>query len=82
MNLFELIYAFIKKNFKTVQETEDPNEKRKKLLQIFFGIALALGYAVLHVPPDVSIREIIYAFGVLFITLYFAFRTLKYFKLI
>ncbi len=82
MNLFELIYAFIKKNFKTVQETEDPNEKRKKLLQIFFGIALALGYAVLHVPPDVSIREIIYAFAVLFITLYFAFRTLKYFKLI
>ena len=82
MNLFELIYAFIKKNFKTVQETEDPNEKRKKLLQIFFGVALALGYAVLHVPPDVSIKEIFYAFGVHFITLYFAFRTLKYFKLI
>ena len=82
MNLFELIYAFIKKNFKTVQETEDPNEKRKKLLQIIFGVAFALGYAVLHVPPDVSIREIIHAFGVLFITLYFAFRTLKYFKLI
>ena len=82
MNLFQIIYAFIKKNIKTVQETKDTNEKRKKLLQIFFGVALALGYAVLHVPPDVSIREIIYAFGVLFITLYFAFRTLKYFKLI
>ena len=82
MNFFQLIYAYIKKNLKTAQETEDPNEKRKKLLQIFFGVALALGYAVLHVPPDVSIREIIYAFGVLFITLYFAFRTLKYFKLI
>ena len=82
MNLFQLIYAFIKKNLKTVQETDDLNEKRKKLLQIFFAIVLALGYAVLHVPSDVSIREVIYAFGVLFITLYFAFRTLKYFKLI
>ena len=72
----------LKKISKLFKKQKIPNEKRKKLLQIFFGVALALGYAVLHVPPDVSIREIIYAFGVLFITLYFAFRTLKYFKLI
>ena len=82
MNLFQLIYAFIKKNLKNIRETDDPNEKRKQWLQIFFGGVLALGYGAIHLPPDVSLRELIYAVGVLFITLYFAFRALKYFKLI
>ena len=82
MNFFQLIYAYIKKNLKSIRETEDPNEKRKKWLQIFFGGVLALGYGAIHLPPDVSPRELIYGVGILFITLYFAFRTLKYFKLI
>ena len=82
MNLFQLIYAYIKKNLKSVQETEDPNEKRKQWLKIVFGMVLALGYGGLHIPPGVSIRDIIYALGILFITLYVVFRALKYFKLI
>ena len=82
MNLFQLIYAFIKKNFKNIRETDDPNEKRKQWLQIFFGGVLALGYGAIHLPPDVTIRETIYAVGILLITLYFVFRALKYFKLI
>ena len=82
MNLFQLIYAFIKKNLKNIRETDDPNEKRKQWLQIFFGGVLALGYGAIHLPPDVTFREIIYAVGILVITLYFVFRALKYFKLI
>ena len=82
MNLFELISVFINKNFKNVREIEDSDERKKQWLKIVFGIVLALGYGGLHVPPDVSIMEIIYALGILFMTLYVVFRALKYFKLI
>lgn len=82
MNFFQLIYAVIKKNLKIIRETNDPNEKRKQWLQIFFGGVLALGYGAIHLPPDVTIRETIYAVGILLVTLYFVFRALKYFKLI
>ena len=82
MNLFELIYGFIKKNLNSVQEIDDSDERKKQWLKIVFGIVLALGYGGLHVPPDVSIREVIYALGILFMTLYVVFRALKYFKLI
>jgi hypothetical protein len=82
MNLFELISVFINKNFKNVREIEDSDERKKQWLKIIFGILLALGYGGLHVPPDVSMIEIIYALGILFMTLYVVFRALKYFKLI
>ena len=82
MNLFELIYNFIKKNLKSVQEIEDSDERKKQWLKIVFGIVLALGYGGLHVPPNVSVSEIIYALGILFITLYIVFRALRYFKLL
>ncbi len=82
MNLFELISVFINKNFKNVREIEDSDERKKQWLKIIFGILLALGYGGLHVPPDVSMVEIIYALGILFMTLYVVFRALKYFKLI
>ncbi len=82
MNLFELISVFINKNFKNVRKIEDSDERKKQWLKIIFGILLALGYGGLHVPPDVSMVEIIYALGILFMTLYVVFRALKYFKLI
>ena len=73
---------FIKKNLNSVQEIDDSDERKKQWLKIVFGIVLALGYGGLHVPPDVSMMEIIYALGILFVTLYVVFRVLKYFKLI
>jgi hypothetical protein len=82
MNFFQLVYAYIKKNLKTAQETEDSDERKKQWIKIVFGIVLALGYGGLHVPPNVSVVEVIYALGILFITLYVVFRALKYFKLI
>ena len=78
MNFFQLIYAYIKKNLKTAQETEDSDERKKQWIKIVFGIVLALGYGGLHVPPNVSVSEVIYALGILFITLYVVFRALKY----
>ena len=40
MNLFELIYNFIKKNFQSVRDIEDSDERRKQWLKIVFGIVL------------------------------------------
>ena len=82
MNFFQLIFAFIKKNFKNLQETNNPNERKKQWIQIIFGSLIATGYGLIHLPPNVSFIEIIYALGILLITLYFVFRALKYFKLI
>ena len=66
MNFFQLIYAYIKKNLKTAQAIEDPDERKKQWIKIVFGIVLALGYGGLHVPPNVSVSEVIYALGILF----------------
>ena len=82
MNFFQLIAAYIKQNLKKLKETEDSDERKKQWLKIVFGIVLALGYGGLHVPPNVSVSEIIYALGILFITLYIVFRALRYFKLL
>ena len=60
MNFFQLIYAYIKKNLKTAQEIEDSDERKKQWIKIVFGIVLALGYGGLHVPPNVSVSEVIY----------------------
>lgn len=82
MNFFQLIYALIKKNLKNIRETEDPNERKKQWIQIAFGSVLALGYGAIHLPADVSLRDIIFAVFLLFIIIYFSIRALRYFKII
>ena len=47
MNFFQLIYAYIKKNIKTVQEIEDSEERQKQWIKIVFGIVLAL--SLIHI---------------------------------
>ena len=82
MNFFQLIGAYIKQNLKKLKETEDPNERRKQWIQIVFGSVIALGYGAIHMPADVSIRDIIFALLILFTIIYFSIRALKYFKII
>ena len=36
MNLFQLIYAFIKKNLKSVRDIEDSDERKKQWLKLVF----------------------------------------------
>ena len=40
MNFFQLIYAYIKKNLQTAQETGDSNERKKQWIKIVFGIII------------------------------------------
>ncbi len=82
MHFFQLIAAYIKQNLKKLKETDDPNERRKQWIQIVFGSLIALGYGVVHLPADVSIRDIIFATLILFTIIYFSIRVLRYFKII
>ena len=82
MNFFQHIYSFIKKNFTSLKEAENPNEKRKHLFQIIFLSVIGVFYGIFHIPPGVSVSEILYAIGVLLISIYFVFRILKYLKIL
>ena len=82
MNFFQLIAAYIKQNLKKIKETEDPNERKKQWIQIAFGSIIALGYGVIHLPADVSIRDIIFALLIFLTIIYFSIRALRYFKII
>ena len=82
MNFFQLIAAYIKQNLKKLKETEDPIERKKQWIQIVFGSVIALGYGVIHLPSDVSIRDIILAVFILLTIIYFSIRVLRYLKII
>ena len=82
MNFYQLIYSFIKKNLKSFREEENPNEKRKQLFQIIFLSVIGVFYGLIHFPPGVSVSEVIYAVGILLVSIYFVFRILKYFKIL
>ena len=82
MNFFQLIGAYIKQNLKKLKETEDPNERKKQWIQIAFGSVIALGYGAIHLPADVSIRDIIFAVLILLTIIYFSIRALRYLKII
>ena len=82
MNFFQLIAAYIKQNLKKLKETEDPNERKKQWIQIIFGSFIALGYGVVYLPSDVSIRDIIFSVLILFTIIYFSIRALRYLKII
>ena len=82
MNLFQLIAAYIKQNLKKLKETEDPNERKKQWIQIAFASLIALGYGIIHLPSDVSIRDIIFAVLILLTIINFSIRVVRYLKII
>ena len=82
MNFFQLIAAYIKQNLKKLKETEDPTERKKQWIQIAFASLIALGYGIIHLPSDVSIRDIIFAVLILLTIIYFSIRALRYLKII
>ena len=82
MNFFQQIAAYIKQNLKKLKETEDPNERKKQWIQIALGSIIALGYGVLYLPTDVTIRDIIFALLIFLTIIYFSIQALRYFKII
>jgi len=57
-------------------------EKKTKVIRIFLGILIPVVYTIIHIPPGVTMSQIIYA-GVIFLgIMYFAIWAIKYFNII
>ena len=57
------------------------NEKRTKVIRIILGILIPIVYTVIHIPPDVTMQQIISAIVIFSVIIYFAIRALKRFNL-
>ena len=57
-------------------------EKRTKVIQIVVGTLIPIIYTIIYIPPDVTAGQIIFSIIIFYVILYFAIRTLKYYKII
>ena len=57
-------------------------EKRTKVIQIVVGTLIPIIYTIIYIPPDITAGQIISAVINFYVILYFAIRTLKYYKII
>ena len=57
-------------------------ENKTKLIRIVVGTLIPIVYTIIHIPPEVTISQIISAVVVFYVIMYFCFRALTYFKVI
>ena len=62
----------------------DSDEKKPNsiIIQFILISVFAIPYAFVHLPPDVTLVQIISAFVAFLLIVVFAFRVLKYFKIL
>ena len=56
--------------------------KKIKVIRIALGILIPVIYTIIHIPPEVTMGQLISSGFVFLIIVYFAIRVLKYYKLI
>ena len=57
-------------------------EKRIKVIRIILGILIPIVYTIIHIPPEVTITQVVSA-GIVFIgIIYFVITVLKRYKII
>ena len=57
-------------------------EKKIKVIKIILGILIPSTYIVIHIPPDVTIEQIISAIVIFLVVIYSAIRALKFYKIL
>ncbi len=57
-------------------------ENKTKIIQIVVGTLIPIVYTIIHIPPEVTMTQIISAVVVFYIIIYFVIRVLKYCKVI
>ena len=57
-------------------------EKKIKTIRIVLGILIPITYIMIHIPPGVTVEQIISAIVIFLVVIYSAIRTLKYYKII
>ena len=80
--IFSIFAEIIRKRLDRLQESKEFKERKKIIYQvIFWGVSGALSL-ILYIPPGLSIVQISSAIIVFFLIIYFAVRTLKYFRIL
>ena len=57
-------------------------ENKIKIIRIVVGTLIPIVYTVIHIPPEVTMLQIISAVVVFYVIMYFSIRALNYFKII
>ena len=57
-------------------------DNKTKIIRIVVGTLIPIVYAIIHIPPEVTISQIISAVVVFYIIMYFSIRALIYFKIL
>ena len=57
-------------------------ENKIKIIRIVVGTLIPIVYTIIHIPPEVTISQIISAVVIFYVIIYFAIRALKYYKII
>lgn len=57
-------------------------ENKIKIIRIVVGTLIPIVYTIIHIPPEVTISQLISAVVIFYIIIYFAIRALKYYKII
>ena len=57
-------------------------ENKTKIIRIVVGTLIPIVYTIIHIPPEVTISQLISAVVIFYIIIYFAIRALKYYKII
>ena len=57
-------------------------ENKTKITRVVVGTLIPIVYTIIHIPPEVTMSQIISAVVIFYVIIYFAIRTLKYYKII
>ena len=55
---------------------------KTKIIQMVLVTLIPIVYTIIHIPPEVTMSQIISAVVVFYVIMYFSIRALRYFKII
>ena len=79
--IFSIIAEIIGKRLDRLRESEDFKERKKTIYQVIFYGVCGIFSLILYIPPELSMVQVASAIIVFFLIIYFAIRTLKYFRI-
>ena len=80
--IFSIISEIIGKYLDKFRKSDDFKERKKVIYQLVFWTISGILSLILYIPPGLSVVQISSAIIVFFLIIYFAIRTLKYFKIL
>ena len=57
-------------------------ENKVKVIRIVVGTLIPIVYTIIHIPPEVTMSQIISAVVIFYVIMYFCIRALTYYKII